>query len=145
MATAKRLASLGDVLAQSKALTQEGRVSWQQWRAVVGSRVAARSRPDNIDAGTLWVTVTSNAWAQELSMLRRTIIGRLRGAGAKIERLRFRVGKVEPLRPPRQLTPARPASLPPDLAARIAQIDDAELRDAITEAAGYQLGLERDE
>lgn len=132
--------SVGDVLAQSRALNQPGRVSWQLWHQIVGSRVAARSRPDRIENGTLCIVVTSNAWAQEMSLLQRTVLARLKHHGVQVERLWFRVGKVTPLRRPKSVRQVDPAPLPTELVQRLQHIDDEELRLAISEAASLGLG-----
>lgn len=135
--------SLGDVLARSRALNGSGRVNWQIWRQVVGTRIAVRSRPENIDQGTLWVVVTSNTWAQELSMLHRTLIGKLAEHGIFVSRLRFRVGKVEPLRAAPAQDAIRPAELPAQFQERLDRLEDPRLREVISQAAAYNLALRR--
>ncbi|MEN9579822.1 MAG: hypothetical protein RJA70_2831 [Pseudomonadota bacterium] len=135
--------SLGEVLARSRALNGNGHVNWQIWRQVVGTKVATRSRPENIDQGLLWVVVTSNTWAQELSLLRRTIVSRLGTHGIAVSGLRFRVGKVEPLRAPPARETIQPARLPSQFQDRLNRLDDPRLREVISEAAAYSLALQR--
>lgn len=132
---------MGDVLAQSLALRAPDRISWHDWREVVGSKIAHRSRAEKIEDGVLWITVTSATWAQELSMLQRTIIGRLSGKGPKISKLRFTVGRVEPLRSGVARELPTPVQLPPELAATLNGLEDPLLRKVIAEAASYQLAI----
>lgn len=61
-----------DVLRAARAL----RVA-RQWEAVVGQILAARSAPDRFDHGTLWVSVTTSVWAQEIRLRRESILERL--------------------------------------------------------------------
>jgi predicted nucleic acid-binding Zn ribbon protein len=47
------------------------------WADIVGPGLAARSHPDKFERGTVWVAVEGSAWAQELRMLKETILKRL--------------------------------------------------------------------
>jgi hypothetical protein len=131
--------SLGDVLGQSRTLNNRRRISWHNWRGVVGSRIANRSRPEYLDRQTLTVTVASSVWAQELSLLQSTIIERLREQGHPVHHLQFRVGEVKPPAT-RKLPPqVSPEPLPPQLERRLDAVDDEQLKRAIAHAAGYSL------
>jgi hypothetical protein len=133
----KKPAPLGQLLAASPRLAARG-VSWQTWREVVGLHVARRSRPAGLNGSTLFVTVTSSAWAQELSFLSRSIVQRLAALGHPIATLRFQVGEVElPPRAPKS-TKVEKTKLPEELAAQLARLDDPELRRLIAEAATYR-------
>jgi hypothetical protein len=44
-----------------------------EWSAIVGKRIAARTWPDGLSKGILWVRVSNSAWLQELSFLRKPI------------------------------------------------------------------------
>lgn len=135
----RSLKALGDVLSQSTALNDAKRLSWQTWRGVVGLRIANKTRPEFLDKQVLTVRVASPMWAQELSLLQGTILQRLAEAGLPVRQLRFRVGKVEAPRT-RKLPPqVAPAPLPAELTARLAQVEDPELQEAIARAAGYSL------
>ncbi len=48
-----------------------------RWDDVVGPRIAAVSKPVRVQGTTLFVEVTGAAWLMELSMMRRTLLGRL--------------------------------------------------------------------
>jgi predicted nucleic acid-binding Zn ribbon protein len=130
---------LGQLLARSPRLASRG-VSWQTWRDVVGLRVARRSHPGGLSGTTLFVVVTSSAWAQELSFLSRNIVERLSALGHPVASLRFQVGKVE--LPARAPAPARveKAPLSQELQTRLSELDDPELCRLIAEAASYRRG-----
>jgi len=120
-------------------------MSHEEWRRVVGAKIASRSRLGGLYRGTLTIKVASSAWSNELSFLKADIIQRLGMAGYEVSGLRFRVDP-EPFRDARQKPvhgaprPAPAANLPPELEARLATIDDANLRAAIREAAVWSLG-----
>jgi len=57
--------------------TARAQLAMQHWQAAVGEILAAKSRPDRFDRGTLWVLVEGSAWAQEISLRRELIIERL--------------------------------------------------------------------
>jgi predicted nucleic acid-binding Zn ribbon protein len=127
---------LVELFAKSARLAPRG-VAWQTWRDIVGSHVARRSRPNGLSGSTLFVTVSSSSWAQELSLLGPRILERLAKAGHPITALRFQVGEVK--LPPRAPEPRQVSrrSLPPELQARLSTLDDPRLRELIAEAAGY--------
>lgn len=71
----------------------------RNWSAIVGEGLAQRSNPDHFDRGTLWVSVTGSAWAQELRMVTPQIlekIAKLSGDPNLVIDVRYGV------RPPRQ-------------------------------------------
>lgn len=131
--------SLGSVLGKSARLVpKHGSVPWLTWRDVVGNDVARRSSPRSAQGSTLFVTVSSSAWAQELSLLSDTILARLRKLGFRLTSLRFNVGVVEL---PKQAQPSARVerrSLPPELEHRLEAIEDPKLRALIEEAASYR-------
>ncbi len=78
------------------------------WSSVVGDDVAANSRPQEIAHGSLLVLTRSGAWSQQLSFLSDRILDALRvHAGVELERLRFRVGRLQQTAP--NFGPSRPA------------------------------------
>ena len=112
------------------------------WAAAVGARIAERTLPIAIENGVLVVRAATSVWASELSLLSDALVGRLRAAGISVRALRFRVGTIEPPERSSELRTSkvpRPAELDPQVARSIARIDDAELREAITEAARTNL------
>jgi len=116
------------------------------WERAVGSRIALRTRPARIERGVLHVVAASAAWAQELSLLGEAIATRLREDGLAVTSLRFQVGKVDPpervmpREPPREVPP--PAPLPPALRDALVRIEDAGLREVMTNAARASLAWE---
>ncbi|MCA9597778.1 MAG: DUF721 domain-containing protein [Myxococcales bacterium] len=114
------------------------------WRSVVGERIARSATPGRIYKKTLTVRVASAVWAQELSFLADDLLARLRKAGVDVSELRFRVAPREPTakEPPRP-KPGPRVPLPQELEARLAQIDDPDLRNMIAEAAQSSLAVKR--
>lgn len=117
------------------------------WQRAVGDRIARRTRPLRIEQRVLLVLAATGVWAQELSFLAPTIVERLVAQGFDIERLRFRVGPIDP--PLREARPVArrsiPATqpLPPTVSREIAKIDDPPLRQAIARAAAASLAWQR--
>lgn len=142
-----RPAALGSLLASSReaAARYAGTaVDREQWRRVVGERIAARTEPGAKRGRELTVHVASAGWAQELSLLSNEIVVRLKAAGISVDVIRFRVKEIAP---PLREAAARKASyrkaaLPPALSTQLDSIDDPELRDAIGEAASLWLALD---
>ncbi|WP_425394848.1 DciA family protein [Chondromyces crocatus] len=119
-------------------------MSYRDWEAAVGSRIAARARPLKLERGVLLVKAASATWSQELALLGDTIAAQLRSRGFRVHSLRFRVGRVDPPdRPPwrdevRTEPPEVP--LPLELKQQLNQVDDQDLRAAIARAASRNLG-----
>ncbi len=112
------------------------------WAAAVGARIAERTMPIAVEAGVLVVRAATSVWASELSLLSDALLARLRKAGVSVRALRFRVGTIEP--PDRSIElrttkVPRPGPLDPAIARTIDEIEDAELREAITSAARANL------
>lgn len=47
-----------------------------EWETIVGPRVAAKTLPDALDKGTLWVRVASSSWMHQLSFLKSDILNK---------------------------------------------------------------------
>jgi Dna[CI] antecedent, DciA len=140
-------ASLGTLLATSRqaaARLAGTAIDREQWRRVVGERIAARTEPGPKRGRELTVFVASASWAQELSLLVNEIILRLKSAQVYVDTVRFRVREITaPLRDPAAPKRAsRKAALPPSLLAHLDKISDLELKDAIGEAAALWLARE---
>ncbi|HTA94159.1 MAG TPA: DUF721 domain-containing protein [Polyangiaceae bacterium] len=145
--TRDKPASLGNLLATSReaaARLAGTAIDREQWRRVVGERIAARTEPGPKRGRELTVFVASASWAQELSLLVNEIVVRLKAAHVHVDTVRFRVREIAPpLRDPAAPKRAsRKAPLPVKLQERLATIDDEELRDAIGEAASLWLARE---
>ncbi|HEY0464676.1 MAG TPA: DUF721 domain-containing protein [Polyangiaceae bacterium] len=140
-------AALGSLLASSReaAARYAGTViDREQWRQIVGERIAARTEPGAKRGRELTVHVASASWAQELSLLVNEIVVRLKAAGVHVDTVRFRVKEiaVEPRDPAARKPVYRKAALPSALHAELERIDDPELRAAIGEAAALWLALD---
>jgi hypothetical protein len=133
--TRDKPASLGTLLATSReaaARLAGTAIDREQWRRVVGERIAARTEPGPKRGRELTVFVASASWAQELSLLVNEIVLRLKAARVYVDTVRFRVREIAPpLRDPAAPKRAsRKAALPTGLLVQLERIADRELRDA---------------
>jgi hypothetical protein len=118
-------------------------ISRRIWVDCVGGRIADRAEPIFLDRGVLTVRAATSTWANELSLLRETLLARLRAAGVDVTEIRFRVGAIAtPIAPPeRRVTrsvPA-PAALAPELERELATVGDDDLRATLRSAARANL------
>jgi predicted nucleic acid-binding Zn ribbon protein len=135
----RKPSTLAELLASSALLgARTAHISLVDWQRAVGARLAQKTLPERLSEGLLTVRVPSSAWAQELSLLSDVVAERLRAAGHAVQRLRFQV-HAPPRSAERPLTTVRRAELPPRLKESIEQVEDADLRHAIAEAAAYSL------
>ncbi len=115
------------------------------WRQVVGGKIDQNTRVGQLKRGVLEVRVGSAAWAQELTFHGPMIVKRLREAGLQVDSLRFRVDAAldvaESMTKPAAAA-REPVPLPQEIAVRLEDVDDAELRSAIAEAASHWLAFE---
>ena len=114
----------------------------EEWRALVGPRIAGRTRVGRLHRGVLTLYVATSAWSNELSFLKQELIRKLRASGREIKNLKFVVDQVEPEARPR--TALRPETtpldeLPAELVARLQRVEDPNLRAAIAQAARHSL------
>jgi predicted nucleic acid-binding Zn ribbon protein len=54
-----------------------------RWPEIVGEGLARRSWPDRFTRGTVWVAVSGSAWAQELRLMKESILERLNEKAAE--------------------------------------------------------------
>ncbi len=60
----------------------------EEWDSLVGPNIARVAKPHSVSAdGTLFVSVKSAAWMQELQLMSPTILNPLRTRGKRIKRL----------------------------------------------------------
>lgn len=114
----------------------------EEWRGIVGARIASRTRVGRLQKGVLTIQVASSAWSSELSFLKADILRKLQGAGHDIVNLRFVVDKWDApseKRHPLVRHLPTPVALPAELEARLKRVDDPNLRAAIADAAKYSL------
>jgi predicted nucleic acid-binding Zn ribbon protein len=63
----------------------------EEWAAVVGPQIAQVTTPQAIARdGTLFVEVTTAAWAQELQLQSPMVLARLKAAGRKVRKIVWR-------------------------------------------------------
>lgn len=55
----------------------------RRWEEAVGEVLAQKSMPDRYDKGTVWVATQGSAWAQELRLMKPTILERLEAMGGE--------------------------------------------------------------
>ena len=129
---AKSLRRLG----WSRILTEQAIIS--RWEEAVGPQIARRCRPLYLKDGRLTIVVDSPAWAQQLALLKRDLIGRfdtIAGKGA-VRDLFFTTGDVSseesvPPSPPVIDTPLSPET-EEAIEREAAAIADEELREAFS-------------
>jgi hypothetical protein len=114
---------------------REGRI-WQIWDEVVGKGVAAKAQPVSFRDGTLTVAVSNAPWMQQLTFMKVEILSKLnRALGEDLVRdIYLKAGKVSS--PAKKQAPVRPRQLSAaereQIARQAAEIDDPELREAVT-------------
>jgi hypothetical protein len=66
------------------------------WSEIAGAGVAANSHPAKIEGDTLFITTRAGGWSEQLSYLHDQVLANVnaRLPGARIARLRFRVGRI---------------------------------------------------
>lgn len=69
---------------------------WSLWDKTVGPEIAENAQPGVFRDGTLFVTVTSSPWMQQLQFLKSDIADRLNTAigTTLIKEIRFRIGNL---------------------------------------------------
>jgi hypothetical protein len=139
-------AAVGSLLASSReaAARYAGTaIDREQWRRIVGERIALRTEPGAKRGRELTVYAATASWAQELSLLVNEIVARLKAAGVAVDTVRFRVKAIaaQPRDPGARKPVYRKAALPSALCSQLDGIDDPELREAIAEAAALWLAL----
>lgn len=98
------------------------------WAEIAGETLAARTRPNRLHEGVLWVDVPSAAWAQELSFVRNDLCQKLAnalGPGALTE-IRF-----QPVTTPS----ARRSTTPPASDVSMRAVDPVERAEVERETA----------
>jgi len=67
---------------------------FNHWKEIVGNEIAKRSRPDKLVNLTLYISVTSSTWANELSLMSEDLIEKINSfAGDNVvKKVRFKAG-----------------------------------------------------
>ena len=111
---------------------------WSRWSDIVGPELAKRVMPEGMRGKTLILAVKSSAWMQELSFLKAKLIERLAeeiGPGV-VREIRMVLDPELPVRPSLAPLPPPPLReddlpLPPEIAAAVDRVTDAELQQAV--------------
>ncbi len=122
-------------------------MSQEEWRRIVGAKIAGRTRVGRLNRGVLTIKVATSAWSSELSFLKPELLRKLSEYGHDVRRLRFQVDQDFPSsRPQRRRARSNAFSqagksenLPVELQRRLRLIDDPNLRAAVAEAATSSL------
>lgn len=75
--------------------------AWRSWEEVAGQEISLHAWPERFQGDTLVVKVSDSIWMQQLSFIKREILGRLNArfpARAQFKNIRFELGDVEGLR-----------------------------------------------
>lgn len=113
----------------------------RRWEEVVGPKLAAHVHVESLKRGELTVIVPSGLWAQELQAMQVELLNqireRLRSPAVQTLRVRIaRLPKPAVMKPPPVRLPA-PEELPEQTRARLASIEDPDVRSALTEFARW--------
>lgn len=114
------------------------------WQEVVGTQLAQKSEPYRIEGSTLFVRVPSPAWAEELFLMKTTVLKALAARLGKgvVTELRFEVARAQ--RPERRARKGDAPVTHPELHQPLAEDDgwpDGPLGDALRSV--YQHAAER--
>ena len=121
------------------------------WNKIVGDRIAAKTFPDGLEKGVLWVRVTTSAWLHELSFIKDTIVQKANAEiGAnRVTEVRLHLGERrsrtdDPLAPTIKIRRivSRKRELPTPASGHVLQgiqdevdaVEDEDLRQAILNA-----------
>ena len=65
---------------------------FNHWQEIVGSEISSKAKPEKLNKGLLFVSVTTSTWANELSLMSNQLIDRINSyIGKKIvKEIRFR-------------------------------------------------------
>ena len=100
----------------------------RNWAEIVGPLLAEKSSPSRFDRGTLWVSVQSSEWAQELRMMKRTILAKLAQASGDPELFKDVRFGTRPI-PEEEPTPEDEARKRAEYRESIADLSIAEIRE----------------
>jgi hypothetical protein len=110
------------------------------WRTLFDKPLSLHMSPSKLTDGELLLNVDSPMWVQQLNFYKKEITAKLSGYG--VREIRFRIGKVSPLKPLEEHS-RKPSELSSEDARFIDgivdAIDDAELRNAVRRAAEKSL------
>jgi hypothetical protein len=122
--------------------TARGYRAMRAFHVAAGARILGRARAERVRGATLFVRVTSSAWAHELNMIKAALVEKLNRTpgGEGVMDLRFSVGPLDELpvwsAPPEPESVVEPTpdplALSADLVRAVSEVTDPELRDDLT-------------
>jgi hypothetical protein len=123
------------------------------WKEAVGPQIAARTLPETVKRGALYVRVSSPVWLHQLQFLKEEIIGKVNELSGKeeIRSLFLSIGEVPPP-PPDPADPPSAAPAPAPLRKRdrdmmresLAAVKDPELREILGRVMSREIGRRRE-
>lgn len=123
------------------------------WTEAVGPQISARTLPESLKRGTLYVRVSSSVWLHQLQFLKEEILDKLNALSGKdgIRTLHLSIGDIPA--PAAQM--AHPSSAPPSLAPlgkrdremmqeSLAAVTDPELREILERVMFREISRRRE-
>jgi hypothetical protein len=110
------------------------------WHTLFNKPLSLHMSPSKLTEGELLLNVDSPMWVQQLNFLKKEITAKLSGYG--VREIRFRIGKISPLRPPEDSSRKLMELSSEDtrfINGLVDTIDDTELRNAVRRAAEKSL------
>ena len=122
------------------------------WRRTVGPQIAARTLPDTVKRGVLYVLVSSPVWLHQLQFMKEEILRKMNelSGSEKIRGLFLSIGEIPPS-PAEATAHPPPAQATPPLAKRdrdvmsesLDSIRDPELKDILERAMTSEISRRR--
>ena len=122
------------------------------WRRTVGPQIAARTLPDTVKRGVLYVLVSSPVWLHQLQFMKEVILRKMNelSGSEKIRGLFLSIGEIPPS-PAEATAHPPPAQATPPLAKRdrdvmsesLDSIRDPELKDILERAMTSEISRRR--
>jgi hypothetical protein len=123
------------------------------WTEAVGPQIAARTLPEGVKRGTLYVRVSSSVWLHQLQFLKEEILGKVHELSGKeeIRNLYLSIGEV-PSPPEGKADPSMAAPVPAPLRKRdremmresLAVVADPELREILKRVMFREISRRRE-
>jgi hypothetical protein len=123
------------------------------WTRAVGPQIAARTLPETVKRGTLYVRVSAPVWLHQLQFLKEEILGKVHelSGNEEIRTLFFSIGEIPPP-PPDATDPPPIASVPAPLRKRdremmresLDAIRDPELREILERVMAREISRRRE-
>ena len=123
------------------------------WTRAVGPQIAARTLPETVKRGTLYVLVSAPVWLHQLQFLKEEILGKVNelSGKAEIRSLFFSIGEI-PSPPPGAADPPPAAAVPAPLRKRdremmresLDAVRDPELREILKRVMAREISRRRE-